>query len=80
MALGSLGRFDILFSCSRIHLPTFVKIENRYSPLVAVLLTLLALVLGVMNLLAALHNLGVAELYTERSILLIDLGNFSIAL
>jgi len=34
------------------------KVKDRYSPLVAILITALALFSGVMNLCAGLHNLG----------------------
>jgi membrane protease YdiL (CAAX protease family) len=39
------------------------KIQNRYSNWVAALITAISLGLGVMNLLAGLHNIGVTSLY-----------------
>ena len=39
------------------------KIKNRYSNWIAALITVISLGLGVMNLLAGLHNIGVARLY-----------------
>jgi len=39
------------------------RIKNRYSFLAATLLTMTALGLGVMNLLAGIHNVQVAKLY-----------------
>lgn len=39
------------------------KIQNRYSNWIAALITVISLGLGVMNLLAGLHNIGVASLY-----------------
>jgi hypothetical protein len=39
------------------------RIKNRYSLLAATLLTMTALGLGVMNLLAGIHNVQVAQLY-----------------
>ena len=40
------------------------KIQNRYSNWIAALITVISLGLGVMNLLAGLHNIGVVSLYT----------------
>jgi len=40
------------------------RIRSKHSIWAAVLITLLALGLGVMNLLAGLHNIGIAELFT----------------
>lgn len=40
------------------------RIQNKYSGWVAALITVMTLGLGVMNLLAGLHNVGVASLYT----------------
>lgn len=42
------------------------RIKNRYSLLAATLITMMALLLGVMNLLAGIHNMQVAALYTSR--------------
>jgi hypothetical protein len=45
------------------------RIKNRLSFIAAVLITLLALGLGVMNLLAGLHNVGIVEIYAGRNAL-----------
>lgn len=39
------------------------KIENRLSRWIAALITAISIGLGVMNLLAGLHNMGIASLY-----------------
>lgn len=39
------------------------KIKNRYSSWIAALITIISLGLGAMNLLAGLHNIGIASLY-----------------
>jgi hypothetical protein len=43
------------------------RIKNRLSFIAAVLITLLALGLGAMNLLAGLHNIGIVEIYAGRN-------------
>lgn len=40
------------------------RIKNKYSIVAATLITMMALLLGVMNLLAGIHNMQVAALYT----------------
>ena len=45
------------------------RIKNRLSLLAAILITLLALGLGIMNLLAGLHNIGIVEIYAGRNTL-----------
>lgn len=57
------------------HLLLF-RIKNMLALVVAILITLLALGLGVTNLLAGLHNIGVAEIYTGRGTLLYDYAEF----
>jgi hypothetical protein len=57
------------------HLLLF-KIKNRLAPIAAILITSLALGLGVTNLLAGLHNIGVAEIYAGRGISLYDYAEF----
>jgi hypothetical protein len=45
------------------------RFKNRLSLLAAILITLLALGLGIMNLLAGLHNIGIVEIYAGTSTL-----------
>jgi Na+/H+ antiporter NhaA len=40
------------------------RVQSRYSTWAAVSITAVALGIGVMNLLAGIHNVGVADLYT----------------
>ena len=65
------------------YIPAFIftylllfRIKSRLSLLVAILITVLTLGLGMMNLLAGLHNIGVAQIYTWRRMLVIDLTEF----
>lgn len=64
--LGALGAL-IFYVPALIftHILLF-RIKNRLSLFVAILVTVLALMLGIMNLLAGLHNIGVIEIYTGR--------------
>ena len=39
------------------------RIQNRYSTLTAATITAIALALGILNLMAGLHNVGIASLY-----------------
>jgi len=52
------------------------KIKNRLSLWIAILITSLALGLGIMNLLAGLHNIGVVEIYAGGNTLLYDYAEF----
>jgi hypothetical protein len=57
------------------HLLLF-KIKNRLAPIAAILITSLALGLGVTNLLAGLHNIRVAEIYAGNGVSLYDYAEF----
>ncbi len=74
--LGALGAL-IFYIPALIftHLLLF-RIQNRYSPWVAVLITVLALGIGYMNLLAGLHNIDVAVTYAGRDPLFSGFAEF----
>ena len=66
--LGALGAL-IFYVPAYIftYMPLF-RLQGRCSPWVAVLITMLALGLGVMNLLAGLHNLEVVKIRPEGTL------------
>jgi len=62
--LGALGALIFYIPALVFTDLLLFRIQNRYSLLVAILITVLALGLGMLNLLAAIHNIRVVELYT----------------
>ena len=61
---GALGALTFYIPALTFTYLLLFRINNRLSPIVAVLETVLALGFGVMNLFAGLHNVGIVQMYT----------------
>ena len=66
--LGALGALIFYVPAYIFTYMLLFRLQGRCPPRVAVLITMLALGLGVMNLLAGLHNLEVAKIRPEETL------------
>lgn len=74
--LGALGALVFYIPAILFTHVLLFRIRNSYSSWAALLITILALGAGVLNLLAAVHNISVMEAYTGRSTLLYGISEF----
>jgi len=74
--LGALGALVFYIPAILFTYVLLFRIRNSYSSWAALLITILALGAGVLNLLAAMHNINVMEAYTGRSTLLYGITEF----
>jgi len=63
--LGALGALIFYIPAYTFTNMLLFKLHSKYSPWTAILITILALALGLMNLLAGIHNLQVAKTPTR---------------
>jgi len=66
--LGALGALIFYVPAYIFTYMLLFRLQGKWSPRVALLITVLALGLGVMNLLAGLHNLEVIKMRTEGTL------------
>jgi hypothetical protein len=64
--LGVLGALMFYVPALAFTYLLLFRVKNKYSPLVATLITALALFSGIMNLFAGLHNLSIISSFPRR--------------